>query len=283
MSTPGRLTLAGGLSVSARWKDGVLDNWQVCLVRPPVARALVGLAPSEALARLPLYFSLCGQAQREAGRLALEAAGYAADEPVASWLLWAECLHEHLWRLLLDWPQTFGEPPQSAAFAAWRAARGQGRPVLLDATTRLIDDVLLGRSGAGLVARGLIRLQAEDDSAPLCAGLEVRLAAVVAAAQALAADAAYPHGETGEPAQGRGEAWIHTARGALHHGVQLLRGSVAGWQVEAPTDRNFLDEKGIVRRLPASLGSPALARRAVEQAILVLDPCVPFSVEISNA
>jgi hypothetical protein len=277
------LSLAGGLSVSARWRDGSLDDWQVRLVRPPVALALVGLAPSEALARLPLYFSLCGQAQREAGRLALEAAGYGQDEPVASWLLWAECLHEHLWRLLLDWPQTFGEPPQTAAFAAWRAARGLGRRALVEASTHVIEDLLLGGAGGGLVARGLIRLQTEEDSAPLCAGLEARVAAVVAALEELAADGVYPHGETGEPARGRGEAWIHTARGALHHGVQLTRGSVAGWQVEAPTDRNFVDEKGIVRRLPASLVSAAAARRAVERAVLVLDPCVPFSVEILNA
>ncbi len=283
MSTPGRLSLAGGLSVSARWRDGALDDWQVRLVRPPVALALVGLAPSEALARLPLYFSLCGQAQREAGRLALEAAGYGQDEPVASWLLWAECLHEHLWRLLLDWPQTYGEPPQTAAFAAWRAARGLGRRALVEASTHVIEDLLLGGAGGGLVARGLIRLQTEEGSAPLCAGLEARVAAVVAAVEELAADGVYPHGETGEPAMGRGEAWIHTARGALHHGVQLSGGGVAGWQVEAPTDRNFVDEKGIVKRLPSRLGSAAVARRAVERAVLVLDPCVPFSVEILNA
>jgi hypothetical protein len=65
--------------------------------------------------------------------------------------------------------------------------------------------------------------------------------------------------------------------------VQLSGGSVAGWQVEAPTDRNFVDEKGIVKRLPSRLGSVAVARRAVERAVLVLDPCVPFSVEILNA
>lgn len=283
MSTPGRLSLAGGLSVSARWRDGALDDWQVRLVRPPVALALVGLAPSEALARLPLYFSLCGQAQREAGRLALEAAGYGEDEPIASWLLWAECLHEHLWRLLLDWPQIFGEPPQTAALAGWRAARGRSRQALAEATIRLIDEVLLGGPAGGLLARGLIRLQAEDESAPVCAGLEARVAAVVAGAEELAADGVYPHGETGQPGRGRGEAWIHTARGALHHGVQLSGGSVAGWQVEAPTDRNFVDEKGIVRRLPAGLVSAAAARRAVERAVLVLDPCVPFSVEILNA
>jgi uptake hydrogenase large subunit len=283
MTSQARPSRAGSLSVSVRWCDGVLDDWKVDLIRPPVARTLVGLTPSDALARLPLYFSLCSQAQREAGRLALEAAGHAEDEGVASWLLWAECLHEHLWRLLLDWPLTFGEPAQTAVFAAWRAARGQGQRALAEATTRLIDEVLLGGPAGGLVARGLIRLQAEDDSAPLCAGLEARVGAVVAAAEELAADGVYPYGETGQPARGRGEAWIHTARGALHHGVQLSHGSVAGWQVEAPTDRNFVDEKGIVKRLPSSLVSAAAARRAVERAVLVLDPCVPFSVEILNA
>ena len=44
--TPG--TLAGGLRVAARWHDGVLSDWQIQLVRPPVAQTLVGLAPAEA-------------------------------------------------------------------------------------------------------------------------------------------------------------------------------------------------------------------------------------------
>lgn len=256
MSPPG---LAGGLRVAARWHDGALHGWQVTLVRPPVARALAGLAPAEALARIPLYFSLCSQAQREAGRLALAAAGCVVDAPVASWQLWAECIHEHLWRLLLDWPRLAGEAPQTTAFATWRAARGRGLADLIHATRQVTA-----------------ALPAGDDTAG-------HRAAFAAAVRALEDDQPYPWGSSGDPGIGHGEAWVHTARGRLRHCVQLLDGRVARWQVDAPTDRNFADERGIVERLPAALISLDAARAAVERAILQLDPCVPYTVEIVDA
>ena len=34
--------LAGSLRVAARWDAGALTGWNVQLVRPPVARALIG-------------------------------------------------------------------------------------------------------------------------------------------------------------------------------------------------------------------------------------------------
>lgn len=250
--------LAGSLRVAARWQAGALGGWQVQLVRPPVARALVGLEPALALARIPLYFSLCSHAQREAGRLALAAAGWVGAAPVPSWQLWAECLHEHLWRLLLDWPRLMGEAPRAQAFAAWRAAR-HSRDTLVEATRQV---------SAALPAQG----EAAD-----------RRAAFAAAARALQDDLPYPWGSDGSPAAGQGEAWVHTARGRLRHGLQLADGRVARWQVDAPTDRNFADERGIVERLPASLPSIEAARRAVERAVLLLDPCVPYTVEIVDA
>lgn len=275
-------SLAGGLHVSARWTAGRLHDWQLSLVRPPVAQALVGLAPEQALARVPLYYSLCGHAQREAGRLALLAAGWATEEPAESWLLWAECLHEHLWRLLLDWPRHFGTAPQTAAFAAWRTVRGQGRQALVAATARVLDETLGEGGSGGPLAPGLSRLDADGASA-VRTGLEARLAALRAALESLAADDVYPHGSSGRPAAGQGEAWIHTARGALCHELRLEGGRVAGWRVEAPTDRNFAGETGIVKLLPAELPTRAAAQAAVERAVLLLDPCVPYVVEIADA
>lgn len=275
--------LAGGLRVGARWTGGRLHDWQLSLVRPPVAQALVGLAPEPALARVPLYYSLCGHAQREAGRLALLAAGRATEAPAETWRLWAECLHEHLWRLLLDWPRRFGEAPQTAAFAAWRGARGQGRRGLVDATVRLLDETLGGRgSGGGVLERGLRRL-GEDGAPAVRAGLEARLAALRDALESLAADDVYPYGSSGRPAAGQGEAWIHTARGALRHELRLEGERVVSWRVEAPTDRNFANETGIVKLLPADLPTRAVAQDAVERAVLLLDPCVPYVVEIADA
>lgn len=275
-------SLAGGLRISARWADGCLHDWRIHLLRPPVAQALVGLAPDEALNRVPLYYSLCAHAQREAGRLALLAAGQATDVPVASWQLWAECLHEHLWRLLLDWPRRFDAAPQTAVFAAWRSVRGQGRSALVAATVGVLDETL-GRDGnGGVLVAGLSRLQA-DGALVLRAGLEARLAALRAALESLAADDVYPHGSSGQPGVGHGEAWIHTARGALRHELRLDGGRIVGWRVEAPTDRNFASETGIVKLLPASLPTRAAAQEAVERAVLLLDPCVAYEVEIADA
>lgn len=276
------VSLAGGLHVSARWADGCLNDWRVNLHRPPVAKALVGLAPDEALSRIPLYYSLCAHAQREAGRLALLAAGRATEEPVEAWQLWAECLHEHLWRLLLDWPRSFGVTPQTAAFAAWRSARGQGRAALMAATARVLDETLGGVGRGGLLDAGLSCLDA-DGAPALRAGLDTRLTALRAALESLAADEVYPHGSTGQPASGQGEAWIHTARGALRHELRLDGGRVVVWCVEAPTDRNFADETGIVKLLPADLPTRAAAQEAVARAVLLLDPCVPYVVEIADA
>lgn len=266
----------------ACWTAGSLHDWQLSLVRPPVTQALLGVAPEQALARVPLYFSLCGHAQREAGRLALLASGWATEEPPESWRLWAECLHEHLWRLLLDWPRHFGAAPQTAAFAAWRSVRGKGRSALTVATARVLDETLGGDGNGGLLAPGLSRLDADGASA-VRRGLEARLAAFRAALESLALDDVYPHGSGGRPAVGYGEAWIHTARGALRHEVRMDGGRVAGWRVEAPTDRNFSSETGIVKLLPADLPTRAAAQEAVERAVLLLDPCVPYEVEIADA
>lgn len=251
--------LAGSLRVAARWEAGALTGWHVQLVRPPVARALIGLAPDEALARVPLYFSLCAHAQREAGRLALAAAGCVTGAPASSWQLWAECLHEHLWRLLLDWPRLAGEAPRAPAFAAWRAARGQGQAALVAATRQIIAEL------------------------PATAEAADQLAAFAAAARALEEDRPYPWGNSGNPGAGAGEAWVHTARGRLRHALCVDDDRVVAWRIDAPTDRNFTDEKGIVERLPARLPSLAAARRAVETAVLQLDPCVPYTVEIVDA
>ncbi|WP_374481885.1 hypothetical protein [Zoogloea sp.] len=276
------VSLAGGLHVRARWADGCLNDWRVDLHRPPVAKALVGLAPDEALSRIPMYYSLCAHAQREAGRLALLAAGRATEAPVAAWQLWAECLHEHLWRLLLDWPRCLGVAPQTAAFAGWRSVRGHGRAALVAATARVLDETFGGDGSGGLLEAGLSRLDADGASA-LRTGLDARLTALRAALESLAADEVYPHGSTGQPGAGQGEAWIHTARGALRHELRLDGGRIAGWRVEAPTDRNFASETGIVKLLPASLPTRAAAQEAVERAVLLLDPCVAYEVEIADA
>ena len=75
-----------------------------------------------------------------------------------------------------------------------------------------------------------------------------------------------------------------TARGILTHGVRLAAGRVADYRIWAPTDCLFAD----AGMLPGLLDAPPLnsvnaARQLLDQAILALDPCVPYVVELKDA
>ncbi|CAL96414.1 hydrogenase expression/formation protein HupK [Azoarcus olearius] len=88
-------------------------------LRPAAARLLVGRRVDEAVALAPRLFALCGCAQGAAARLACRAAAgeAAALDEGDERRLAAEAAHEHLWRLLLDWPVLFGAPPQRQRYA----------------------------------------------------------------------------------------------------------------------------------------------------------------------
>ncbi|TVQ92946.1 MAG: Ni,Fe-hydrogenase I large subunit [Chromatiaceae bacterium] len=77
--------------------------------------------------RLPLLFSLCGSAQAAACSAACEAALGLQPTPLArrlrACLVQAETAKEHLWRLLLDWPQAL-----AAALAPDACAPARRRP-----------------------------------------------------------------------------------------------------------------------------------------------------------
>lgn len=92
--------------------------------RPLAARILFGQPVECVLELVPRLFSLCGQAQRVAARLACGAAR--AEVPDAAALLEdgrrvaLEAIGEHLWRLLLDWPPLLGQAARQDEFLAWR-------------------------------------------------------------------------------------------------------------------------------------------------------------------
>lgn len=101
--------LAGRLQVEVLLRDGRIEAVETRLQRPlvQISRLLVGQAPEQALARLPLLFALCASAQQVAAVRALEqAAGW---QPVAeveggrTRLSELELLRESLLRLVRDW------------------------------------------------------------------------------------------------------------------------------------------------------------------------------------
>ncbi len=80
------------------------------------SRILEGLSPEKALHRLPLVFSLCGNAQSVAAVNACEEAlaitPSAPQQQARGMLVWMESAREHLLRILLDWPAFADEPVQ---------------------------------------------------------------------------------------------------------------------------------------------------------------------------
>ena len=75
-----------------------------------------------------------------------------------------------------------------------------------------------------------------------------------------------------------------TARGRLTHAVHVVEGRVARYRVQAPTDGFFADATALAALL-ANRRFVGLdqARQALEQAILALDPCLPYTLEVHDA
>lgn len=89
-----------------------------------------------------------------------------------------------------------------------------------------------------------------------------------------------------------GQVW--TARGVLTHAVERMDVRMSGtgdndvvrrYAVWSPTDRHFANADALLclsgsRTLPAA---PEQARRYLNQIILALDPCLPYTLELSHA
>jgi uptake hydrogenase large subunit len=131
-------SLSGSVDLDLDWHDGRLRQVGVRASRPPAARLLRGLPVGEARALVPRLFSLCGKAQAAVAGAALAAASgeaIAVDTVAAR----REAIQEHLWRLLLDWPQLLQKPPAAADFAAWyKRLQGPLSDELADALARFV-------------------------------------------------------------------------------------------------------------------------------------------------
>ncbi|WP_177431553.1 HoxV [Pseudomonas huaxiensis] len=98
--------LAGSLRVRPGQRPALIGG------RPPLAgRLLRGQPAQAAVQRLPLLYSLCGQAHRLTAELALRAAVEGDVEPSgeARRILQGENRREHLRHILLDWPRLLAD------------------------------------------------------------------------------------------------------------------------------------------------------------------------------
>lgn len=117
---------AGRLTLRLHCGDGRVQRVEIASSRPQAARLLVGRTPQQAAQLAPLLFNVCGRAQGAAAQAAL-ARAEGREVRVDEAALASEAAQEHLWRLLLDWPQALGLPSQKTEYARWRNALQQGR------------------------------------------------------------------------------------------------------------------------------------------------------------
>lgn len=299
------MTSPGQLLVRAQYAGGQVEAIEAALERPPVARLFVGQHPDVVVKTVPYLYMLCAHAQRAAAQAALSAATGEPRRPVDAGELWIEFLHENLWRLLLDWPAALDLPPAREAFTNWRAARqGADRAAvtqaLLDGALRELAEKCLEK----LVDRSdpppfawpamqpdawLAYWQGMTPQVPvalrprsIAGAYRRRLAEVHAATEALADNAPYPVATAGSG--GFGVAQTLTARGVLTHAVHVEDEKVVKYRVWAPTDAYFADAAGLSALLAGHrYADIATARHGVDQAVLALDPCLPYVVELENA
>lgn len=154
------VSLRGKLVLNLRVEQGCVASVSIVSTRPLAAGLLKGKTPAQAVHLAPLIFSLCGGAQGVAAQAALMAAqGGVPDElQLANWAgaIRREASSEHLWRLMLDWPQISGVERLEQAYAGCRrlclAARDdREHAAVLKAT---LHDHVLGMPAASWLAQG---------------------------------------------------------------------------------------------------------------------------------
>lgn len=114
----------GKLRLEVRWDGSQIVAVTIGSTRTTAATALVGKPLAEVAQRLPQLFPLCPEAQVAASAAAIEAAlGQETDERLRhrrAQTVALEAAVDHLWRLLLSWPEILGQPLRHDVLLAWR-------------------------------------------------------------------------------------------------------------------------------------------------------------------
>jgi hypothetical protein len=113
----------GELTLGLIWDGESVSATDIRSTRPMAAQVLKGKTAAQVQQIVPLLFSVCGRAQGAAAQAALQAAqrtGEAVSDAQKR-MIACEAIQEHLWRLLLNWPELLGQAPQQQCFTAWYA------------------------------------------------------------------------------------------------------------------------------------------------------------------
>jgi coenzyme F420-reducing hydrogenase alpha subunit len=255
---PGRVRLR--LTIRA----GVVEAADLACERPPVARLLRGQSADQAVALVPLIYSLCGKAQGIAARAALAAArgtpGAAHVDPEAQ----AEAAREHAWKLFIDWPKQLGLAPDEAFFVRLLRASAERRQ---DQAEELAAHPLPAAMAALLGTGDIDRLLAKRMAARL-SELSDWLRDRPGTLGTVSATCVEP---------GIGSARVETARGSLLHRLALDGDQIADYQITAPTDVHFAVGGDAARWLAGLRGlRQGEAEARATRLVMAFDPCVPW-------
>lgn len=171
-------SLGGELTFRLRLQRGRVAGVEIASTRPQAAMLFKGKTPEQAVRLAPLLFSLCGGAQGVAAQAALLAAqGKMPDaEQLASWagIVRREASLEHLWHLMLDWPQILGLGSFAEEYASCRrqCLQAQADCDHAAALETIMASRLLGMPSADWLIQGQpARTVWRDDSSALGAKL----------------------------------------------------------------------------------------------------------------
>ena len=111
--------IEGRLAIRLAVADGAVQQVEIGSSRPlQTPRIFHGKPVTELLTTLPLLYSVCGTAQACAAVTACEQAMGQSPDPVVTnarqRLVGLETAKEHLWRVLLDWPNLLEQPQDLA-------------------------------------------------------------------------------------------------------------------------------------------------------------------------
>lgn len=249
--------------------DGAVTDTAVSCARPELARLLRGRAAGQAVAMVPLLYSLCGRAQGIAARAALAAARGTATQSHVDAAVWAEAAREHAWKMFVDWPGQLDIAPDEAFFVRLMKKLPEDRDELAEAfATHELPERLAGAAGTSPMA-DLFRRRVRQRIDALHDWLHHRPGSL---------------GTVGASclAPGVGEATVETARGPLVHGLALDGDKIADYRIVAPTDVHFAVDGNAAEWLAKLCGiSLREAEQQAKWVALTFDPCVPWVCEVA--
>ena len=169
-------SLEGRIDIHLTCTGGAVANVDIRSSRPQLAQGLMAGREPEAVANLAgLIFSLCGKAQQVAAQVACQAARGESPGPDVQrqreHAVLVERAQEHVWLLLLSWPELAGHAPDMSSLRALRQAAKSsrfsacesGEPAgavaeparFADALDSLLETALLGESPSQWASRDL--------------------------------------------------------------------------------------------------------------------------------